>query len=125
MTTPDAPRETAARWFARACDGSLSEQDRVEMAAWLDASPVHRAEYTALERIWQAAGALDPERLRALAQAPAPVAARGSRPAMRATMMAGICAVAVGAAWFAASRQRPARQPIWPASAQPPASGSA
>ncbi|MCY0854398.1 FecR family protein [Cupriavidus sp. D39] len=108
MTTPDAPREAAARWFARTRDGSLSEQERVEMAAWLDASPVHRAEYTALERIWQAAGALDPERLRALAPGPAPAAAaRRSRPALHAAMLASLCAVAVGAAWLVRQQAAP------------------
>lgn len=105
---PDAPREAAARWFARVRAGSLSEQERIEMAAWLDASPMHRAEYTALERIWQVAGVLDPERLRALAQDPAPAAAaRRSGPALRAAILASLCAVAVGAAWLKRQQAAP------------------
>ncbi|MDF3832053.1 FecR domain-containing protein, partial [Cupriavidus basilensis] len=84
---------------------------RQAMAAWLDASPLHRAEYAALERIWQAAGALDPERLRALAQAPASsppaTSARGLHRGLRGALLASLCAVAIGTAWLVRQQASP------------------
>lgn len=60
-------REAAARWFSRNQAPALSPAEQQAFAAWLAASADHRAEYAALERVWQAAAAIDPDRLRRLA----------------------------------------------------------
>jgi len=104
MPATDDSRAAAARWFARSRDPAMSPQERKALAAWLAASAQHRAEYAALERIWQAAGAMDPARLRALAapsgaaeaDVPLPARAHGR---WRGALAAGLGALAVGAGW--------------------------
>ncbi len=82
---------------------------------WLAEKPEHRAEYAALERIWNAAGAIDPARLRRLAgnqetldagTCPAPAAhPPGQMPArkfhdLRAALYTVTTALALGVAWL-------------------------
>lgn len=60
---PDAdPAETAATWFARMRSGDMDAAERQRFAAWRT-DPANAKEYAALERIWNAAGAVSPERV--------------------------------------------------------------
>ncbi|AJC22315.1 FecR family protein [Pandoraea pulmonicola] len=69
MPASERIREEAALWFTRAHSGEFSDADRASRDAWLSADPLHRAEYAALDRVWQAAAAVPAARLRALAEA--------------------------------------------------------
>lgn len=61
-------REAAASWFSRNRAPTRSAAEEQAFAAWLAASAEHRAEYAALERVWQAAATVDPAALRKLAE---------------------------------------------------------
>lgn len=106
MNVPDDLRETAARWFSQARNPDFGPEQQQALATWLAEKPEHRAEYAALERIWEAAGALDPARLRRLAtsgdqEGPGISAPAAGKPVRaRAALCAATAAIAVGAAWF-------------------------
>ncbi|MFJ4291542.1 FecR family protein [Cupriavidus sp. NPDC089707] len=106
MSTPDDPRAAAERWFARAQDAGFRPEEQRALDDWLAASPRHRSEFKALERLWQAAGMVDPARLRALAEpvsdsVPGIAAAGGHvRRRWRTAAAGAACAVAVGAGWL-------------------------
>lgn len=68
MPASERIREEAALWFTRAHSGAFSDADRASRDAWLSADPLHRAEYAALDRVWQAAASVPVGRLRALAE---------------------------------------------------------
>ncbi|KGD96781.1 iron dicitrate transport regulator FecR [Achromobacter sp. RTa] len=94
-TSADPVRNEAARRFARMHSGEWDAASQAEHDAWLAADPRHAAEYRMLESIWQAAGAVPEERLRALAEEPC----RTARPARRQAVGLGLCvlAAAIGA----------------------------
>lgn len=95
----DAIRAEAARWFARAHSGEWDAAREQARADWLAADPRHAYEYRLLESIWQAAGAVAPERLRALAEAPRRTASSGRRAALALSLGAAIIAVGGWALW--------------------------
>ncbi|MFY1988087.1 FecR family protein [Achromobacter xylosoxidans] len=95
----DAIRAEAARWFARAHSGEWDAAREQARADWLAADPRHAYEYRLLESIWQAAGAVAPERLRALAEAPRRTARSGRRAALALSLGAAIIAVGGWALW--------------------------
>lgn len=70
MPAAERIRQEAAQWFAKTLDGRLTGSEQAARDAWLAADPTHRAEYSALERVWQAAAAVPADRLRALVAAP-------------------------------------------------------
>jgi transmembrane sensor len=47
--------EAAARWLLRQEEAGWSEQDRVQLEAWLNAAPEHRVAYWRLEYGWRRA----------------------------------------------------------------------
>jgi transmembrane sensor len=47
--------EAAARWLLRQEEPGWSEQDRVQLEAWLKAAPEHRVAYWRLEYGWRRA----------------------------------------------------------------------
>ncbi|MGE8656816.1 MAG: FecR family protein [Achromobacter sp.] len=94
-----AIRAEAARWFARAHCGQWDAAQEQARADWLAADPRHAYEYRLLESIWQAADAVAPERLRALAEAPRRTAHSGRRAALALSLGAAIIA-AGGWAWW-------------------------
>lgn len=103
MLASERIREEAARWFTRAHSGAFSDADRASRDAWLSADPMHRAEYAALDRVWQAAAAVPPARLRALTEPEiAGAGARaGNRGASRSTAgrwiaVACVCLLGIG-----------------------------
>ncbi|QHE92557.1 DUF4880 domain-containing protein [Pandoraea fibrosis] len=59
-------RHEAAQWFARTCGAELTPTEADARDAWLAADPLHRAEYAALQRVWQAAAAVPVDRMRQL-----------------------------------------------------------
>ncbi|ODP32881.1 FecR family protein [Pandoraea sp. ISTKB] len=63
-------RHEAAQWFAKSHGAALSPREAAARDAWLAADPLHRAEYAALQRVWQAAAAVPVERLRQLTASP-------------------------------------------------------
>lgn len=104
MPASERIRDEAARWFTKAHSGAFSDADRASRDAWLSADPLHRAEYAALDRVWQAAAGVPVERLRALTEpetaGPASVAA-GHRGASRSTAgrwiaVACVCLLGIG-----------------------------
>ncbi|CAB3893401.1 FecR family protein [Achromobacter ruhlandii] len=95
----DAIRAEAARWFARAHSGEWDAAREQARADWLAADPRHAYEYRLLESIWQAADAVAPERLRALAEAPRRAARSGRRAALALSLGAAILAVGGWALW--------------------------
>lgn len=95
----DAIRAEAARWFARAHSGEWDSAQEQARAAWLAADRRHAYEYGMLESIWQAAGGIAPERLRALAEPPRRVAHPGRRAALALSLGAAIIAVGGWALW--------------------------
>ena len=95
----DAIRAEAARWFARAHSGEWDAAREQARADWLAADPRHAYEYRLLESIWQAADAVAPERLRALAEAPRRTARSGRRAALALSLGAAIVAVGGWALW--------------------------
>ncbi len=115
MSAPDDLRTTAARWFSQARDPDFSPEQQQALSIWLAERPEHRAEYAALQRIWTAAGAIDPARLRHLAagpetteadwhpasavRPPSQSSARRS-PALRAAFYTATAALALGLAWL-------------------------
>lgn len=46
-------RDDAARWFTRMHDAAPEHPERGRFEAWLAASPVHAAEYSAIAEVWQ------------------------------------------------------------------------
>ncbi|MFK0375040.1 FecR family protein [Pandoraea sp. NPDC090278] len=103
MPASERIREEAALWFTRAHSGAFSDADRASRDAWLSADPVHRAEYAALDRVWQAAAAVPVERLRALAkpEIAGPGAGLVNRGASRSTAgrwiaVACVCVLGIG-----------------------------
>ena len=50
------PDEVAAELFLRRRSGDWSEADARELAAWLEAAPLHRDCFEGVERMWGAAG---------------------------------------------------------------------
>ena len=50
------PDEVAAELFLRRRSGDWSEADARELAAWLEAAPLHRECFEGVERMWGAAG---------------------------------------------------------------------
>jgi transmembrane sensor len=102
MSRAERIREEAARWFAKAHGGAFSDAQRASLDAWLSADPLHRAEYAALTRVWQAAASVPSARLRALAEpevAGVGAALPGRRVANRWIALAcvGLLAVSLGA----------------------------
>lgn len=95
----DAIRAEAARWFARAHSGEWDAAQEQARADWLAADPRHAYEYRLLESIWQAADAVAPERLRALAEAPGRASHSGRRAALALSLGAAILAVGGWALW--------------------------
>lgn len=105
-------REAAARWFSRNQAPALSPAEQQAFAAWLAANADHRAEYAALERVWQAAAAIDPDRLRRLAVdestcptpplspplSPSP--SRRASPGWRPALLGLCAALAIGIGWI-------------------------
>lgn len=96
-------------------DPDFSPEQREALSIWLAERPEHQAEYAALQRIWAAAGAIDPARLRQLAADPESRDAGGhpawaARPpsqgparrshSLRATLYTATAALAVGLAWL-------------------------
>ncbi|AKC70024.1 FecR family protein [Pandoraea oxalativorans] len=103
MPASERIREEAALWFTRAHSGAFSDAERASRDAWLSADPLHRAEYAALDRVWQAAAAVPVGRLRALAEpgiadvGPEVVNRRASRStAGRWIAVACVCIFAIG-----------------------------
>ncbi|MFT0532594.1 FecR family protein [Castellaniella hirudinis] len=103
---PDAlhdPRDAAAYWFARERSGRMDEAERRQFAAWRQARPEHDLEYRRAKGIWNAARLIPADRLRALAQDPAPSAGhRRFFPPRRLALGLGLaCAAAVvtGVGW--------------------------
>jgi len=58
----DPIRHQAAAWFARLRADDLSESERCQWQAWMDADPRHRAGYQRLELLWSGLGAHAPAR---------------------------------------------------------------
>ncbi|VVE62074.1 FecR family protein [Pandoraea captiosa] len=98
MSRAERIREEAARWFAKAHGGAFSDAQRASLDAWLSADPLHRAEYAALTRVWQAAASVPSARLRALAEPEAAgvgATLSGRRVANRWIALACVCVLAV------------------------------
>lgn len=70
LPDPPSPDEAAARWFARAQSGDMTDAERQALRDWLMADPRHRYEYEFLDRLWQAAAQVQPERVQDQAAAP-------------------------------------------------------
>lgn len=66
----EAAGATAARWFVRAHSGEMSADERRALEEWLRAARRNQQEYTALEKVWEAAQSIPAAKLRALAAAP-------------------------------------------------------
>lgn len=66
------PCDAASFWLAREKSGSMDEAERQQLQAWLNASPEHLLEYKRAQGIWNAISLVSSERLRKLAQEPAP-----------------------------------------------------
>lgn len=125
MPAAERIREEAARWFARAHSGEFSDADRASRDAWLAADALHRAEYAALDRVWQAAATVPAGRLRALAEPE--IAGAGANGARRRTAnrwIAAACICVLGVALGAMLLPSGTRSPgeiahVAPASAEP------
>jgi len=101
MPASERIREEAALWFTRAHSGAFSDADRASRDAWLSADPMHRAEYAALDRVWQAAAAVPVERLRASAEPGIDGVGAGNREASRSSAgrwiaVACVCILGIG-----------------------------
>lgn len=97
-STPASPaREEAAAWFARVRAGALDPAQQEALAHWRAASAANEHEYRALERIWDLAGRMDPERLLALAEE-APRASARKPGRWRHAGAAMACALLLGVA---------------------------
>lgn len=70
LPAPPSTADAAARWFARAQSGDMTEAERQALRDWLEADPRHRYEYDFLERLWQASAQVQPERVQRQAAAP-------------------------------------------------------
>ena len=70
-STEHNPGDAASYWLAREKSGSMDEAERLELQAWLQASPEHLLEYKRAQGIWNAVSLISSERLRKLAQEPA------------------------------------------------------
>ncbi|CAB3628427.1 FecR family protein [Achromobacter pestifer] len=99
----DAPREAAAKWFARARSGEWDAAGQAELDAWLAADPRHAYEYRVLESIWQAAADVPADRLRALAEPRRRVSSAGRRQVLTLSLTA----LAVGAGVLFWQQQQP------------------
>jgi transmembrane sensor len=75
-------RDLAAYWFTRQQSGSMTEAERQACAAWRRADPDHDRQYRLVQALWDAAGKVPAERMRALGY-PAGDPARGAGPAGR------------------------------------------
>jgi transmembrane sensor len=88
-------RDQAAYWFTRQHSGSMTQAERQACAAWRRADPDHERQYRLVEALWDAAGKVPADRMRALgypaddpargaAHVPreAPTLARATRPAI-------------------------------------------
>lgn len=108
---PDAVRDQAAWWFARARDGELSSEEHAEFEAWLNAHDPHAHEYRLLQNLWGAADLLPRARLEALCEpdAPTPLPAPSSparRTFARYAVAASLVAMVVGTSlYFGLERQ--------------------
>ncbi|MBH3359087.1 FecR family protein [Pseudomonas guariconensis] len=91
-------REQAAEWFARIQDAPGDTQLRARLHQWLKADPRHRQEYGLLERLWQAADNIPPQRLEALC-VPEPVRHLPRRRFLQQALAAGVGAAALGLGW--------------------------
>lgn len=99
----DAPRDAAAKWFARTRSGELDAAGQAELDAWLASDPRHAYEYRVLESIWQAAAEVPADRLRALAEPRRRASSAGRRQVLALSMTA----LAVGAGVLFWQRQHP------------------
>lgn len=117
MTTPISDnasiRDAAIHWFLRLREPNRSVEETRAFQAWLEASPVHRREYAALETMWRR---LDPgkatgvpefdatlRRARAFTGARSPkTPAHAQRTHMGscAAAIAAVVVLAIGAAWW-------------------------
>jgi len=88
-TSPDAPRESAAYWFARVHSGAFTPAEREHFQRWREADPAHEREYRALEEIWQTARLLPAEDVRELLAAPEAGAAARSHGVARRRWLVG------------------------------------
>lgn len=95
-TVPLDPDEKAAELFLRRRSGDWNDADERGLAAWLDASAVHRACFESVERMWdeagRAAGSPGVRDLRAQALAAGPRARRWPRMAALAATVAIVVA---------------------------------
>lgn len=107
MSADNLIRDEAASWFALAREPGMRAEDRAAMEAWLAADARHRAEFAALERLWRAAGTVDPERLRALAEPAAMRDARRHAAGWRGAIVIALCVIGTGTAWIAVHRDSP------------------
>jgi transmembrane sensor len=91
--------EIASAWLERVHSGNWTEQNQIELDAWLAESPVHRAAYWRLEDAWSQAS-----RLTALRKPePQPDARRRILPILaRTAAVLAVCGVlgAIGAKYF-------------------------
>ncbi len=109
ITDPD---ERAAEFFLRRRSGDWTEADARDLAAWLEASPLHRECFESVERMWDdvglCAGSPGVRGLRAEALAAGPARRRWPR---LATLAATLALVVGGASLGAlALRESPMRQ---------------
>jgi transmembrane sensor len=63
-------RDQAAYWFTRQQSGSMTQAERQACAAWRRAHPDHERQYRLVEALWDAAGKVPAERMRALGYPP-------------------------------------------------------
>lgn len=100
------PRDAAAYWFARVHSGDFTEQEKRTFTMWRRADPAHEREYRALDEIWQVAGLIPVDELRALAHAPAGDGLYRRSATRRHLFTAGVafCTVAVAGSYVAINR---------------------
>jgi transmembrane sensor len=77
-------RDQAAYWFTRQQSGSMTHAERQACAAWRRANPEHERQYRVVEALWDAAGKVPVERMRALGY-PSEGSARGKSRSLRDT----------------------------------------
>ncbi len=90
VSSDERVQEEAALWFARLRGDGVSDAERADFAAWLDADVRHRREYETFEQMWDASSLLQP---------PVPRRRRALRAVTSLTAIAFVCGW-LGWAWL-------------------------
>jgi transmembrane sensor len=87
--------EQAIAWFARMRAGNVTEQERAQFQAWLQASPTHAEAYRQIDRFW-----MNPELDRMLGEMPLSTRSSRSFTIRRRAMLALAASVVLAAVWY-------------------------